>query len=115
MQYRDGLQASIVNLNSKTRDYLFAARVKGSPGPQATCFYIGLYTHAHWGFLVRAFEELVLTGREQMPVERTLLANGIMLAGLESRQAVQKRWRRRSAGSRDERWGKPDEQNEGEG
>ncbi len=86
VKYSDGLEASIVNLNSKTRDYLLAARVKGSPEPQATCFYIGLYTHAHWGFLVRAFEDLVLKGREPMPVERTLLANGIMLAGLESRR-----------------------------
>ena len=86
VKYSDGLEASIVSLNSKTRDYLLAARVKGRPEPQATCFFIGLYTHAHWAFLVRAFEELVLTKREQMPVERTLLANGIMLAGLESRR-----------------------------
>lgn len=86
IRYRDGLQASVLNLNSKTRDYLFAARVAGSPKPQATCFFIGLYTHAHWGFLVQAFENLVLTRREQMPMERTLLANGIMLAGLESRR-----------------------------
>ena len=47
---------------------------------------IGLYTHAHWAFLVRAFEELVLTKREQMPLERTLLTNGILLAGLTSRR-----------------------------
>jgi hypothetical protein len=86
VRYADGLRAAILNLNSKTRDYLFAARVRGTPQPQATCFYIGLYTHAHWGFLVRAFEELVLTKREQMPAERTLVANGIMLAGLESRR-----------------------------
>ena len=36
--------------------------------------------------MVQAFENLVLTRREQMPIERTLLANGIMLAGLESRR-----------------------------
>ena len=86
IRYLDGLQAAVLNLNSKTRDFLFAARVNGDPQPRATCFYIGLYTHAHWGFVVRAFEDLVLTKREQMPVERTLLANGIMLAGLESRR-----------------------------
>jgi hypothetical protein len=86
VRYRDGLQASILNLNSKTRDYLFAARVEGDAKPRASCFYIGLYTHSHWAFLVRAFEELVLSKREQMPLERTLLANGILLAGLESRR-----------------------------
>jgi len=85
VRYSDGLEAAVLNLNSKTRDYLFAARRKGSNTPEATCFYIGLYTHSHWGFLVRAFEDLVLTKRNPNPVERTLLSNGIMLAGLESR------------------------------
>jgi hypothetical protein len=86
VRYADGLRAAILHLNSKTRDYLFAARLRGNPRAQATCFYIGLYTHAHWGFLVRAFEDLALSRREQMPVERTLVANGILLAGLESRR-----------------------------
>ena len=85
IRYRDGLEASVLNLNSRTRDYLLAVRQRGSNDPRATCFYIGLYTHAHWGFLVQAFENLVLTRREQFPIERTLVANGIMLAGLESR------------------------------
>jgi len=85
IRYADGLQASILNLNSKTRDYLLSARIQGEPKPQATCFYIGLYTHSHWGFLVQAFEDLVLTKRNPIPLERTLLSNGIMLAGLESR------------------------------
>lgn len=35
--------------------------------------------------MVRNFEDLVLTQRQPNPIERTLLANGIMLAGLESR------------------------------
>jgi hypothetical protein len=85
VRYRDGLEASILNLNSRTADYLFAARVKGDKTPRSTCFYIGLYTHSHWGFLVQAFEDLVLTRRAAGRIERTLLANGILLAGLESR------------------------------
>jgi hypothetical protein len=36
--------------------------------------------------MVRNFEDLVLTHRNQVPIERTLMANGIMLAGLESRR-----------------------------
>lgn len=85
LEYRDGLKASVLNLNSKTRDYLFAARLKGDRISESTCFYIGLYTHSHWGFLVQAFEDLVLTRKARIPIERTLLSNGIMLAGLESR------------------------------
>lgn len=85
IRYDDGLEASILSLNSRTRDYLFAARVKGDRVPLSTCFYIGLYTHAHWGFLVQAFEDLVITKKAVIPAERTLMSNGIMLAGLESR------------------------------
>jgi hypothetical protein len=84
IRYEGGLQASVLNLNSKTRDYLLAVRNGGDI--EASCFYIGLYTHSHWGFLVRAFEDLVLTKRNPTPIERTLMANGIMLAGLESRK-----------------------------
>ena len=35
--------------------------------------------HAHRGLLVGTFENLVLTRREQFPIERTLLDNEIML------------------------------------
>jgi hypothetical protein len=86
IRYRDGLRGAVLNLNSRTRDYLFACRLRGDQKPRATCFYISLYVHSHWGFMVRAFEDLVLTKREIMPLERTLVANGILLAGLESRR-----------------------------
>ncbi|HZT30659.1 MAG TPA: hypothetical protein VFA33_12280 [Bryobacteraceae bacterium] len=91
VRYRSGLKASILNLNSLTRDYLFAARGKGRSEPLSSCFYIQLYLHNHWSFMVRNFENLVLTGREPNPIERTLLATGILLFGLESRRQGQ-RW-----------------------
>jgi hypothetical protein len=90
IRYRDGLKASVLNLNSHTRDYLFAARETGGR-MHSTCFYIQLYVHNHWSFMVRQFEDLVLTKRTPTPPERTLLANGIMLSGLESRVQGQ-RW-----------------------
>jgi hypothetical protein len=86
IRYRDGLRACVLNLNSKTRDYLVALRLRGESQPRASCFYISLYVHSHWGFMVQAFEDLVLTKQARMPLDRTLLANGIMLAGLESRR-----------------------------
>jgi hypothetical protein len=85
VRYRDGLKATVLNLNGHTRDYLFAAREKRRREPRASCFYIQLYNHNHWGFIVRNFEDLVLTGKEPNPVERTYLATGITLFGLESR------------------------------
>jgi len=88
--YRDGLKASILNLNGRTRDYLFAARERGRREPYSSCFYIQLYNHNHWSFMVRNFEDLVLTRKPPNPMERTLLANGILLFGLESRLQGQK-------------------------
>jgi hypothetical protein len=90
IRYRDGLKATVLNLNGMTRDYLFAARAKGRAEPYASCFYIQLYNHNHWSFMVRNFEELVVNGKEPNPIERTLMATGIMLFGLESRLQGQK-------------------------
>jgi hypothetical protein len=86
IRYRDGLKAAVLHVNAMTRDYAFAARVEGQREPVSTCFYIQLYLHNHWSFMVRNFEDLTLTRREPNPIERTLVANGILLAGLESRR-----------------------------
>jgi hypothetical protein len=85
IEYRDGLRGTVLHANSLTRDYLFAARIQGQAAPVSTCFYIQLNLHNHWSFMVRNFEDLVLTHKPPNPIERTLVANGIMLAGLESR------------------------------
>lgn len=86
VRYRDGLKATILNLNGKTRDYLFAGRRKGSKDVDSSCFYIQLYNHNHWSFIVRRFEDFVLTRREPNAIERTLVSTGITLFGLESRR-----------------------------
>jgi hypothetical protein len=90
VRYSDGLKAAILNLNDRTRDYLFAAREKGRPAPHSSCFYIQLHLHNHWGFMVRNFEDLVLAKKSPHPIERTLVATGITLFGLESRLQGQK-------------------------
>lgn len=86
IRYRDGLKASILHVNAMTRDYIVATRINGRAEIAASCFYIQLHVHNHWSFMVRAFENLALTQRNPNPIERTLTANGIMLAGLESRR-----------------------------
>src|SRR5262249_13829511 len=78
IRYRDGLRAALLHVNAMTRDYSFAGRVAGRSEPVASCFYIQLYLHNHWSIMVRNFEELVLTKREPNPIERTLMANGIL-------------------------------------
>jgi hypothetical protein len=86
IRYRDGLKAAVLHVSAMTLDFAFAAKIEGQPEPVSTCFYIQLYLHNHWSFMVRNFEDLVVTHREPNPIERTLMANGIMLAGLESRR-----------------------------
>jgi hypothetical protein len=86
IRYRDGLKGTVVHSNALTRDYTFAAQIHGRPDPVSTCFYIQLYLHNHWSIMVRNFEDLVLGNTKTNPIERTLMANGIMLAGLESRR-----------------------------
>lgn len=86
IRYRDGLRGAVLHLDGETRDFCFAGFIRGRAEPVSTCFYIELYLHNHWAFMVRNFENLTLSGREPTPIERTLLANGILLAGLESRR-----------------------------
>jgi hypothetical protein len=88
-KYRDGLKATVLNLNGMTRDYLFAAREKNGR-VHSSCFYIQLWVHNHWGFMVRSFEDVVLTGKSPRPIERTYLATGMTIFGLESRVQGQK-------------------------
>lgn len=89
IRYKDGLKGTILNLNGLTLDYLFAARER-SGRTHSSCFYIQLYVHNHWSYMVRAFEELVLTRKNQVQPERVLLSTGITLFGLESRLQGQK-------------------------
>ena len=86
VRYPRRAHARVDSLNAMARDYLFAARMEGRSDPVSSCFYIQLYLHNHWSFMVRNFEDLVLTRRKPNPIERTLVANGIMLAGSESRR-----------------------------
>ncbi|MBK9167892.1 MAG: hypothetical protein IPM24_10550 [Bryobacterales bacterium] len=90
VKYRDGLKGTVLNLDGQARDYLFAAREKGRAEPHSSCFYIQLYNHNHWGFMVRDFEDLVLSGRPANLMERTYLSTGILLYALESRLQGQK-------------------------
>lgn len=89
VRYRDGLRGTILSLDGMTRDYLFASRTKTGE-VRSSCFYIQLYVHNHWGFMVKAFEDLVLMRKNPIPIERTYLSTGLLLFGLESRLQGQK-------------------------
>jgi hypothetical protein len=91
IEYRDGLKATLLMLDGAVKDFTFAARVKGS-GVQSTQFFLSPEPNVTYSAcLVRKIEELFETGKAPYPVERTLLAGGILESCLTSRLEGQKR------------------------
>jgi hypothetical protein len=98
IDYRDNFKAAVVMLNGWVGDgqgdgFTFAARVRGRKRPVATQFY--LYEpdpFAHFSYLLRAIEAMIITGHASYPVERTLLTTGIldavMISKAEKHRAV---------------------------
>jgi len=85
IEYRDGLRAAVAMETGMAHEFAFAARVAGKSEPLAT--WIQLQNgkpYGHFGYLVRAIEELVHTGHAPYPVERTLLTTGILDAAMHS-------------------------------
>lgn len=88
----DGLKTTLLMLNGAVRDFNFAARVKGFPGPVSTQFFLSPTPNVTYSAcLVSKIEEMFETGRAPYPVERTLIVSGILEACLTSRLEGQKR------------------------
>jgi hypothetical protein len=86
IEYRDGLRATVLLLNGHHDDTTFAARIEGENKPVSTLFYLPPPPGA--GFLQALtvkIETFLATGRPPYPVERTLLAGGILDWALESK------------------------------
>jgi hypothetical protein len=83
LEYRDGLRATVLMLEGYAKAFAFAASTAG--GTAATQFYLeSQEPFGHFAFLVNRFEEMVLTGREPYPVERTVLTGGALSYLMES-------------------------------
>jgi hypothetical protein len=86
IEYRDGLRATVLQLNGHIDDTTFAARVADQKRPVSTLFYLPPPPGA--GFLqslTMKIEEFLASGRPPYPVQRTLLTGGILDVALESR------------------------------
>lgn len=92
IEYRDGLRATVLNLNGHLDDTVFAARVAGPRKPVSTLFYLPPPPGAGFlGALATKIEDFLATGKPPYPVERTLLTGGILDVALESRISGSKR------------------------
>ncbi|HEY3132319.1 MAG TPA: hypothetical protein VGL91_22885 [Acidobacteriota bacterium] len=84
LEYKDGLRATLVHLNDYLPDWNFAGRLKG--GEIVSCtFRTPEDTANNFNCLVASIEKTFSTGKETVPVERTLLTTGILARLMESR------------------------------
>jgi hypothetical protein len=92
IEYTDGLRGTLLMLNGAVGDYTFAARVKGMQELQSAQFLVPTTfggqrapSRLDSACLVGKIEEMIETGKAPYPVERTLLAGGILERGLDSK------------------------------
>lgn len=95
-QHNDGLLCTMLLMNGLVRDFTFAAQIDGQTKPFSTQMYLpmpdGRTTLASFfSPLVYNAEQMFLTGKEQYPVERSLLTSGLLIAGTESLSHGQQR------------------------
>ena len=89
LDYRDGLRAAVCMLNGVTTELSFAARVTlpGHTEARIVATQFAGYTQepfGHFAWLVEHIQDMVCTGREPLPVERTLLTTGVLDRVMES-------------------------------
>lgn len=84
IEYRDGFRAAALTLEGHLRGWTFAGRLRGE-APVATQMHgTGPPVYGHFARLCEAVQQLFLTGRSPVPVERTLLVTGILDAAMQS-------------------------------
>jgi hypothetical protein len=88
-QYKDGLRSTIMLMTGLVEDFNFAAAIEGQSQPFSTMMYLSHRTQlatleSYFSPLVHFIEQFMLTGKEPYPVERVLLATGLVCAGVDS-------------------------------
>jgi len=86
IEYRDGVKATVLQLDGHVADETFAAKIGGKPKPESCLFWLPPPPGAAFlEALASHVETFLLTGKPPYPVERTLLTSGILDSVLESR------------------------------
>jgi hypothetical protein len=85
LEYVSGLSGAVYILNGHCEDCTFAADIKGRPKPAATEIWLQPgRPYSHFSALVHYIEQMIVTGREPYPPERTLLTTGALAALMEA-------------------------------
>lgn len=92
IEYRDGLRATVLQLDGHVADETFAARIDGAAKPVSTLFWLPPPPGAAFlQALASHVEKFIATGKPPYPAERTQLTGGILDYALESRVNGSKR------------------------
>jgi hypothetical protein len=85
LNYKDGTRATILTVGRNGDRWNFACKLRGRDEPLATAFYSGPWGNFNlFCALSAAIAHFFRTGRSPYPVERTLLASGILDAAMHS-------------------------------
>ncbi|HZU38136.1 MAG TPA: hypothetical protein VFA18_19595, partial [Gemmataceae bacterium] len=86
LTYKDGLRATVLKIGRSSTRWNFACRLKGDPNIKAMHYYVGPWKNRNlFKALSHAIQHMIHTGKPPYPVERTLLASGILDAAMHSR------------------------------
>jgi hypothetical protein len=86
IQYRDGLQGTLLMVDGAVKDFNFAARVKGTPQLWSNQFLLTPEPNVTYSAcLMQKAAEMFESGVAPYPIERTLLTSGILEACLTSK------------------------------
>lgn len=92
VEYRDGLKATVLQLDGHVADETFAARLGDEAKPVSTLFWLPPPPGAAFlEALSSHVETFLTTGKPSYPADRTLLTGGILDCALESRVSGSKR------------------------
>ena len=87
LTYRDGLRATVLKVGSSANRWNFACRLKGDPKIQATAIFNGPWGNRNFfKALSHSAQHFFRERRTPYPVERTLLASGVLDAAMWSRE-----------------------------
>jgi hypothetical protein len=88
LTYKDGTKATVLKIGGTSDRWNFACRVRGQAKPLATAFYNGPWGNRNlFAALSHAILHCFKTRQSPYPVERTLLASGVLDAAMHSHAA----------------------------
>ena len=86
LTYRDGMRGCVLKVGRSSTRWNFACTLEGDPKPHATRFYVGPWQNRNlFKALSHAIQHHFRSGVAPYPVERTLLASGVLDAAMHSR------------------------------